>query len=74
VLYEMATGTPFRGDTSAVIFAGIWNRTPVPAARLNPGLPPQLAALASRARQTPDLISSKTVSGAARQNCPESIS
>ena len=50
VLYEMATGvTPFRGDTSGVIFDEILNRAPAGPIRLNPNLPRQLEDIINKA-------------------------
>ncbi|MBZ5629093.1 MAG: protein kinase, partial [Acidobacteriia bacterium] len=43
VLYQMTTGRlPFEGETAAVIFDGILNRTPVPPRELSPDIPPKL--------------------------------
>jgi predicted Ser/Thr protein kinase len=50
MLYEMATGRqPFSGTTSAVIFEAILNRVPTSPVQLNPGLPPQLEVILTKA-------------------------
>jgi eukaryotic-like serine/threonine-protein kinase len=50
VLYEMATGRmAFPGNSAAVIYEAILNRTPVPASQTNQGLPPKLEEIIGKA-------------------------
>jgi eukaryotic-like serine/threonine-protein kinase len=50
VLYEMATGrTAFNGNTSAVVFDEILNRTPVAPSSLNPNVPLKLEEIIGKA-------------------------
>jgi serine/threonine protein kinase len=49
VLYEMATGRrAFPGNTSGTISDGILNRTPLPAGRVSPGVPPNLEGIINK--------------------------
>jgi eukaryotic-like serine/threonine-protein kinase len=50
VLYEMATGqAAFNGNTSAVVFDAILNRTPASPSSINPNVPPKLEELIGKA-------------------------
>jgi serine/threonine protein kinase/Tol biopolymer transport system component len=50
VLYEMATGRPpFTGNSSAIIFEAILNKTPTPPHRVNPDLPEKFVEILDKA-------------------------
>jgi non-specific serine/threonine protein kinase len=50
VLYQMATGVlPFQGDTSAVMFDAILNRTPTSPSQINPSVPADLNRIVDKA-------------------------
>jgi len=50
VLYEMATGvTPFRAESTGLIFDAILNRAPLPPGQLNPDIPAELGRIIHRA-------------------------
>ncbi len=50
VLYEMATGvTPFRAESTGLIFDAILNRAPLPPGQLNPDMPAELGRIVHRA-------------------------
>lgn len=50
VLYEMATGSQaFSGNTSAIIFEAVLNKSPLAPLRSNPALPPELEHIIQKA-------------------------
>jgi non-specific serine/threonine protein kinase len=50
ILYQMASGAmPFQGDTSAVVFDAILNKSPRPLSEINPALPEELGRIIGQA-------------------------
>lgn len=57
VLYEMATGRQaFGGSTPALVFHAVLEKTPIPALRANPDLPPQLSDMIAKALEKDPML------------------
>src|SRR5581483_7660787 len=64
VLYEMATGAPaFGGNTSAVIFHAILERSPISPLRINPQVPAKLEEIIGKALEKDRRLRYETASG-----------
>ena len=63
LLYEMASGTPpFAGDTSAIIFDAILNKTPVSLLKVKPGSNPELERIIGKALEKDPEVRCQTAS------------